>query len=48
MKGIVRSMKPLECFLEDNWQLFYKLFLHMKYGQGKLHLLRQQNGQISF
>ena len=38
LKGIVRSLKPLECFLEDNWQLFYKLFLHMKYGQGKLHL----------
>ena len=38
LKGIVRSLKPLECFLEDNWQLFYKLFLHMKYGQGKHHL----------
>ena len=34
MKGIVRSMKPNQKFFERSWESFYKLYLHMKYGQG--------------
>merc|ERR1719259_822291 len=33
MKGIVRSMKPNRKFFERTWESFYKLYLHMKYGQ---------------
>ena len=36
LKGIVRTLNPLEYWLEYEWKLFYKLYLHMKYGQGEL------------
>merc|ERR1712176_359830 len=32
-KGIVRSLKPDQRFFEKSWETFYKLYLHMKYGQ---------------
>ena len=41
MGGIVRSINPTPDFMYQNgqdspavWTIFYKLFLHMKYGQG--------------
>ena len=41
MEGIVRSLNPSPKFLYRNypatWRIFYQLYLHMKYGQGKLH-----------
>ena len=38
MKGIVRSMKPNQIFFERTWESFYKLYLHMKYGQGSFNI----------
>ena len=41
MEGIVRSLNPSPVFVYANypatWRIFYQLYLHMKYGQGKLH-----------
>ena len=41
MEGIVRSLNPTPDFMYQNgqdspavWTIFYKLFMHMKYGQG--------------
>ena len=39
LKGIVRTLNPLDDWLEYEWKLFYKLYLHMKYGQGELLFL---------
>ena len=48
MKGIVRSLKPNEKFFEHSWEAFYKLYLHMKYGQGNPSLLQFVNAGSAF